>query len=128
MKQLFFVLFFGLITFFASAQVGIESINQALGAGDADALTKFFAENVEISIQDKEQIYPKAKANDVMRTFFAANKPKSFNQMHKGNSRENSDQYCIGNLVSSTGSFRVYLYLKTASNGVAIQELRLDKE
>lgn len=129
MKRLFFLLFFFSAITFATAQNGnIESINQALGTGNADALNRFFADNVEISIQDKEQVYPKAKATDVVRTFFASNKPKSFNQMHKGNSRENSDQYCIGNLASATGNFRVYLYLKTTGSGVAIQELRFDKE
>ncbi len=129
MKRLFFLLFFFSAITLANAQTAnIESINQALGTGNADALNQFFAENVEISIQDKEQVYTKAKATDVMRGFFASNKPKSFNQMHKGNSRENSDQYCIGNLASATGNFRVYLYLKTTGTGVAIQELRFDKE
>jgi uncharacterized membrane protein YoaK (UPF0700 family) len=129
MKRLFFLLFFFSAITLANAQTAnIESINQALSTGNADALKQFFADNVEISIQDKEQVYTKAKATDVVRDFFASNKPKSFNQMHKGNSRENSDQYCIGNLASATGNFRVYLYLKTTGTGVAIQELRFDKE
>ncbi len=129
MKRLFVLLFFFSAITLANAQTAnIESINQALSTGNADALNQFFAENVEISIQDKEQVYTKAKATDVVRGFFASNKPKSFNQMHKGNSRENSDQYCIGNLASATGNFRVYLYLKTTGTNVAIHELRFDKE
>lgn len=129
MKQLFFLLVFSSMTFLLSAQgTGMESINQAINSGNADALTRYFADNVEISIQDKEQVYTKAKAADVVRTFFSANKPKRFSPMHKGNSRENSDQYCIGNLDSSTGNFRVYLYLKTSGSSVTIQEMRFDKE
>ncbi|HMX40638.1 MAG TPA: DUF4783 domain-containing protein [Saprospiraceae bacterium] len=129
MKQLFFLLLFASAFTLAQAQsTSLESINQALNAGNADALTRYFADNVEISIQDKEQTYTKSKATDVMRNFFSTNKPKRFSPMHKGNSRENSDQYCIGNLDSSSGSFRVYLYLKTSGSSVSIQEMRFDKE
>ena len=83
---------------------------------------------MEISIEDKEQVYAKAKATEVIRTFFNTNKPKSFNQMHKGVSRENSDQYCIGNLSATSGNYRVYLYLKVSGSNLSIQEIRFDKE
>jgi hypothetical protein len=63
-----------------------------------------------------------------MRGFFNNNKPKSFSQVHKGTSRENSDQYCIGNLSASSGNYRVYLYLKVNGTNMQIQEIRLDKE
>lgn len=128
MKQLLFLALFVAVAVTANAQAGLESINQALSTGNADALTKYFADNVEIAIQDKEQTYPKTKATDVVRSFFNSNKPKSFNQMHKGNSRENSDQYCIGSLASANGNFRVYIYLKTTGTNISIQELRFDKE
>lgn len=107
---------------------GLDAISVALSSGDADALSKFFGDNVEISISDEESVYPKAKATEIVRSFFANNKPKSFNQVHKGNSRENSDQYCIGNLAAANGNYRVYLYLKTVGTIVTIQEIRFDKE
>ena len=129
MKNLFFLLIFAPMTTFAyQGNPTLEAITSALNSGDADALSKYFADNVEISIQDKEQVYAKAKALDVVRSFFNSNKPKSFSQMHKGVSRENSDQYCIGNLVSANGNFRVYLYLKVSGSNLSIQEIRFDKE
>jgi Domain of unknown function (DUF4783) len=105
----------------------LDAINRALNAGDVDALSKYFAENVEISILDKEQSYNKAKAAETLRTFFSSNKPKSFAQVHQGTSRENSDQYSIGNLTASSGNFRVYIYLKVVGNSFTIQEMRFDK-
>ena len=128
MRNLFFLLLFVPAFAFSQGNASLESITGALNAGDADALSKYFAPNVEISIQDKEQVYVKAKATEVVRGFFSSNKPKSFSQMHKGVSRENSDQYCIGNLVSATGNYRVYLYLKVTGNNLSIQEIRFDKE
>ncbi|GAB4493605.1 MAG: hypothetical protein OHK0019_17920 [Saprospiraceae bacterium] len=128
MRNLFFLLLLIPAFSFGQTSASLESITAALNAGDVEALSKHFAPNVEISIDDKEQVYAKAKAIEVIRTFFNANKPKSFSQMHKGVSRENSDQYCIGNLSSASGNYRVYLYLKVSGSNLSIQEIRFDKE
>ena len=128
MRNLFFLLLFAPAIAISQGGTSLESITSALNAGDADALSKYFAPSVEISIQDKEQVYAKAKATEVVRNFFNTNQPKSFSQMHKGVSRENSDQYCIGNLASASGNYRVYLYLKVNGSNLSIQEIRFDKE
>ncbi len=129
MKNLLFVLLLSPAFAFANqGNPGLEAISAALNAGDIETLSKYFADNVEISIQDKEQVYSKAKATEVLRSFFDTNKTKSFSQVHKGTSRENSDQYCIGNLSATTGNFRVYLYLKVEGASISIQEIRLDKQ
>lgn len=129
MKNLLFLLFFtpGLLL----AKQGnptMDAITTALGSGNIELLSKYFADNVQISIHDKEQTYPKAQAVEAVRNFFATAKPQSFSEVHKGTSRENSDQYCIGNLTAGNGAYRVYLYLKVNGNSVTIQEMRLDKE
>ncbi|MBP6827046.1 MAG: DUF4783 domain-containing protein [Saprospiraceae bacterium] len=129
MKNLFFLLMFApMVAFAHQGNPALEAISNALNSGDAETLSKYFADNVEISIQDKEQVYAKAKALEVVRGFFSSNKPVSFSQVHKGTSRENSDQYCIGNLTASNGSYRVYLYLKVNGSNLSIQEMRFDKE
>jgi hypothetical protein len=142
MRNFLLILFFAPLTLVATSVVptfvstptrivegnpNLEAINNALNRGDVDALAKFFADNVEISILDKEQTYNKAKATEIIRTFFSSNKPKSFAQVHQGTSRENSDQYCIGNMVATSGNYRVYIYLKVAGNSFTIQEMRFDK-
>lgn len=129
MKNLLFLLFF--VPFTAAAGQGnpaLDAIARALSAGDADALAQYLADNVEVSILDKEQTFSKAKATEALRSFFGTNKPRAFNQVHQGTSRGNNDQYCIGNLSASTGSFRVYLYLKVNGSAMTIQEIRFDKE
>ena len=129
MKNLIFaLLLLPSLAFANQGNPGLEIISTALNSGDIETLSKYFADNVEISIQDKEQVYSKAKATEVLRSFFDTNKPKSFNQVHKGTSRESSDQYCIGNLSATTGNYRVYLYLKVNGSDVTIQEIRLDKQ
>lgn len=128
MKNLLFLLLFA--PFALSAYQGgpsLDAISKALSAGDVDGLAQYFGDNVEISILDNEQLYSKAKATEALRTFFNSNKPKTFNQVHQGTSRENSDQYCIGNMTAASGSYRVYIYLKMNGANTTIQEIRFDK-
>ena len=129
MRNLLFVLLFTPLAAFAhQGNPSLEAIATALSTGDVQALSKYFAETVEVSILEKEQVLNKAKATEVVRSFFESSKPKSFAQVHKGSSRENSDQYCIGNLSANSGNYRVYIYLKSGNNAVNIQEIRFDKE
>ena len=128
MKKMLVILMFAPFALAAyQGNPSLDAISKALSSGDVAALSQYFGENVEISILDKEQMYPKAKATEVVRSFFNDNKPKAFNQVHQGTSRENSDQYCIGNMSATTGSYRVYIYLKMNGNSATIQEIRFDK-
>lgn len=125
--MLFLLLFAPLTVMAGQGNPSLEAIAKALNAGDADALSKYLADNVEISILDNEQVVPRAKAVETLRSFFNSSKPRSFSQVHQGTSRENSDQYCIGNLTAANGSYRVYIYLKVSGQNVSIQEIRFDK-
>lgn len=129
MKNLLFVFLLAAIPAIAGqGNPSLEIISTALNSGDVETLSKYFADQVEISIQDKEQVYSKARAAEVLRNFFDNSKPRAFVQVHKGTSRESNDQYCIGNLSAASGNYRVYLYLKVNGNNISIQEMRFDKE
>ena len=129
MKNLILIFLFAPVMAFAyQGNPSLDAISKALGSGDVETLSKYFADNVEISIKDNEQLYSKAKATEVVRGFFNSNKPRAFEQVHQGTSRENSDHYCIGNLTATAGNYRVYLYLKVNGSNVTIQEMRFDKE
>ena len=129
MKNLLFILFFTPGFLLAnSGNPTLDAITSALGSGNVETLSKYFADKVQISIQDKEKVYSKSEAIDAVRNFFAGAKPQSFSEVHKGTSRESSDQYCIGNLTAANGTYRVYLYLKVNGSAITIQEIRLDKE
>ncbi len=125
--MLFLLLFAPFALMADQGNPSLEAIAKALNAGDVDALSKYFADNVEISILDNEQQVSKAKATDTLRSFFNSSKPKSFSQVHQGTSRESSDQYCIGNMTAANGSYRVYIYLKMNGANASIQEIRFDK-
>ena len=127
MKTFLFVLFF---TPFMEAQeppTNLNSISQAISNGDANALASHFDATVELAILDDEDMYSKAEAKGKVNAFFAKARPKSYSQVHKGSSKGQDSQYCIGNLTTTSGNYRVYIYLKVKGAKTVIQEMRFDK-
>lgn len=106
----------------------LSEISKALSEGNVNALEQYLDSQIEISILEKENVYRKDEAVKVLKDFFLKNKPTSFSQVHQGASKGQDSQYCIGNLIANTGSFRVYIYLKIVNGKHLIQELRFDKE
>lgn len=129
MKNLLFVLIFAPIVSFGNNPIqGLSDISKAISQGNADALGDYFDAQVEISVMDSEDYYSKTEAIAVVKKFFSTHKPQSFKEMHQGTSKGKDSQYCIGNLVASGGTFRVYVYMKNGGTKPIIQELRFDKE
>ena len=122
---MFLILFLPLLTV---QEANLANITKAISDGDADALGQYFDQSVEVAVLEQEDVYNKAQAINVVRKFFAQNKPSSFSQVHKGASPNNDSQYCIGNLVAGGKTFRVYIYMKVNGGQFLIQELRFDKE
>ncbi len=116
-----------LMPFVAPAELGVPAdIVRAISAGDATALGRFFDNSVEVSVSGKENIYSKAEAIEIVKGFFAKNRPKAFSQVHQGASKGKDSQYCIGDLTTTGGAFRVYIYIKNVGETSIIQEIRFD--
>ena len=120
-------LLFILFLFPFSLAANLQDITQALGSGDVDKLQQYFDESVEVALLDQENVYSKSQAADVVRRFFGQNAPQSFSLVHQGTSRSNDSRYCIGDLNTSGGTFRVYIYLRVDGSRLLIQELRFDR-
>lgn len=127
MKNLLFA--FLIVPFASTAHnVNLGSITDAISKGNATELSKFFDQSVEIAILDEEDVYNKTQAVSIIKDFFVKHKPTSFSQVHQGTSKGQDSKYCIGNLTTSTATFRVYIYMKVVGNDYTIQELRFDEE
>lgn len=125
---LFALLLVPMVAFVSVEELNLDAITKAISSGNADALGQYFDANVEIAVMDKEETYQKAEAVKVVKDFFAKNKPTSFKQVHQGASKGQDSQYCIGNMTASSGTYRVYIYMKVSGGKQVIQELRFDKE
>jgi hypothetical protein len=130
MKRLLFVLFLSPFFFAFTADPVLPNfspIATAISTGNADALSKFFDADVDISLFEKEDTYEKDKAANLMKDFFTKNKPKAFSQMHNGASKGKDTQYTIGEMSTASGNYRVYIYMKIINDSYLIQEIRIGK-
>ena len=82
---------------------------------------------VDLTIQDQENTLTKSQAITSLENFLNKNKPKSFTQVHQGSSKGKESYYCIGELDTINGKFRVYIYFKSAGSTTNIHEIRIDK-
>ncbi len=81
------------------AQSGnIDEVIGALRSGNASGLSKYFDDNVELTLPVKSDSYSKAQAQVILKDFFANNGVKGFELKHKGDSP--GGHYCIGTLAN----------------------------
>jgi hypothetical protein len=113
------------IAFFMSAFkpiAGLDDVINALKAGNAQELSKYIDDNVEISLPDKSDNYSRAQALMVLKDFFSNNGVTGFEVQFKG--ENGSGQYCIGNLKTKSGVYRTTVFMKAKDNKQVIKELR----
>ena len=106
----------------------IGDITKALGSGDLTSLAAMMDAEVELSILTDENTYAKEQAREKLAAFFSANTPSGFSQVHQGSSKSDNAEYCIGNLTTSNGVYRVYIYVAKKGERMVLQELRFDRE
>lgn len=104
-----------------------EEISSAITAGNSRELSRHFANRVELTISNNENIYSRAQAEVILKEFFNNNPPSSFRIIHQGASSKGS-HYAIGNLTTVNGTFRTYLFIKSVGNGYQIHEIRFEKD
>ncbi|MBS1620086.1 MAG: DUF4783 domain-containing protein [Bacteroidetes bacterium] len=124
MKKIFTFLFLIPIVLLSSftPQNDIEGVIGALRSGNAEELSKFFDDNVELTLPDKSDNYSKAQAVQILRDFFNINSVTSFEVKHKGDN--GSGQYCIGTLQTKSGSFRTTVFMKLKGNKQVLKQIR----
>ncbi|MCP9237889.1 DUF4783 domain-containing protein [Lewinella sp. JB7] len=106
----------------------IGDITKALGSGNTASLSAMMDSEVELSLLGDENLYSRDQAIQKLSTFFTANTPSGFSQVHQGASKSDNAEYCIGNLSTSAGTFRVYIYVARKGEKMVLQELRFDRE
>ena len=117
-----FLLFLNLVSYAAIDL--FDDISAAIRTGDVHTISSYFGTNVDLTIINREEMYSKAQAEQLLKDFFSKNNPVSFNIIHTGVSKEGS-KYAIGTLTTSQGAiYRTYFYIKQNGSSYYIQELR----
>jgi len=102
-----------------------DQIISGLKAGDAKIVASHFNENIELVVLDRELVCSQAQGEQILKDFFARNKPTDFKITHQGG---DDSSYAIGKMQTGNGNFRVYLTLKSKGGKSQIVQLRIDKD
>ena len=100
----------------------LDDVVVALRSGDADGLSKYFDDNLELTLPVKSDSYSKAQALVILKDFFGNNSVKGFELKHKGDSP--GGHYCVGTLQTKSGNFRATVFMKAKSGKEVINQLR----
>lgn len=124
MKQFFTLLSIGALlssfTFFSS----IDEVIAGMRVGNATEISRFFDNTVEINLRDKSNSYSKSQAQLVLKDFFSSNSVKNFEVIHKG---ENAgSQFCIGTLITKSGSYRTTIFMKQKGDKQVLQGITFE--
>ena len=91
-----------------------DEIVQALKSGDAKTISKYFNTSVELIFSERQGVYGKAQAEQILKDFFNNNASArgtfGYKDLHSGN-RDNP-QYYIGELHTGKGRYRVTIFMK----------------
>jgi hypothetical protein len=124
MRKVFFLSTI-LVAFLTSAfkpAAGLEDVINALKEGNAQELSRYIDDNIEISLPDKSDNYSRTQAVMVLKDFFSNNGVSGFDVQFKG--ENGGGQYCIGNLKTKSGVYRTTVFLKSKEGKQVIKEIR----
>lgn len=124
MKKFILSLFI-LIVASSFIEESFSDIINAIKSGDATHVAQYFDNTVEITLPEKSNSLNKRQAQVVLNDFFSQNPVKNFKVIHQ--SEKAGSEYCIGNLITSNGTFRTTIFTKQKNGKELIQELRFEK-
>ena len=100
-------------------------IAKYLQAGDADKLSAWFADNLEITIFSVTNDSSRSQARQILKTFFNSYTPRSFDLTHKA-SRANM-KYALGALNAGGEIFVVTIFVSYKDTSYKIQQFKIEK-
>lgn len=109
-----------------SAQTVPDELSNAMKAGQAAMLAKYFHESLELTVLDKDYVASKNQATRIMENFFKEHPPTGFSISFEG-TKENS-KYAIGNLSTSEGNFRINIFFMNKDDKRLVYYMSIEKE
>lgn len=102
-----------LMQFVHSGDVPYASVEAAFANGDAAKVVNYASDKLYLKVPDKEGVYAKSQATQILKDFFAKKPATSFKFSFKGSTADGAN--ATGTYVSKAESFRVTI--KWTKNG-----------
>ena len=100
-------------------------ISKYLTQGDAEKLAAWFDNNLEISILSQTSNSSRNQARQIVKSFFDAHTPRSFNITHTAG--QDNKKYALGTLNAGGETFFVTIFVTNSSDRYKIQQLKIDR-
>lgn len=100
-------------------------ISKYMRAGDADKLSAWFSDNLEITIFTKSNDASRAQAKQILKSFFKSYSPRSFEITHKAG-RSNM-KYALGTMNAGGEMFFVTIFVNFNEDNYKIQHLKVER-
>ncbi len=100
-------------------------ISRYLGNGEADNLSAWFSNNVEITILGESNTCSRPQARQILKSFFAAYTPRSFEVSHKAS--QGNMKYAVGDLKAGGETFLVTIFLCMKESCYDIHQLKIER-
>ncbi len=131
MKKKLFILFLPLLwcfPMFVMAQGDIiNEVKESIKAGSSKELSNYLNSSVDVTMNGDMGTYSKTQAEFILRDFFKENPPSSFTIVHQGASKGGLP-YAIGQYLSGSNTFRVWMRIKNEGNRYLIHEISFIRE
>ena len=102
-------------------------MKNAIKTGSSKEIAKFLNSNVDVTLDGNMQSYSKTQAEYVLKDFLVKHPPSSFTIVHQGSSKGGLP-YAIGQYLSNSDTFRVWMRIKNTDGKFLIHEISFIKE
>ena len=100
-------------------------LGKYMAQGNADKLSAWFDDNLEIAVVSQASSASKAQAKQIVKTFFENYTPRSFEVNHTAG-RDNM-KYALGTLKAGGENFSVTIFVSSKGQSYKIQQLKIER-
>ena len=101
-------------------------ISKYISQGNAENLSAWFADNLEITVLSRSSNASKNQAKQILKSFFDDHTPRSFEITHTAG--KNNMKYALGTLIAGGERFVITIFVNYDSDSYKIQQLKIDRE
>lgn len=100
-------------------------ISKYLASGDAEKLSAWFSDNLEVTIFSNSNDSSRNQARQIMKSFFRSYTPRSFEITHKAG--RSNKKYALGTLNAGGEMFVVTIFVNYSGTDYKIQHLKIER-
>lgn len=100
-------------------------ISKYIACGDAEKLSAWFSDNLEVTIFSSSNDSSRNQARQIMKSFFRSYTPRSFEITHKAG--RSNKKYALGTLNAGGEMFAVTIFVNYTETDYRIQHLKIER-